>query len=178
MNIRRATAADRDALWRIIEPTIRAGETWALPRDWSQVEALGYWLAPSHEVFLAERDSDVLGTYFLRPAQLGPGDHVGNAGYMVRPDAFGVGVASAMCRHSIGRAAERGFRAIQFNFVVSTNERAVKLWQRMGFAIIGRSPGAYRHPTLGFVDSLVMHRFCAPREERAEGVADANASLR
>ncbi len=156
--MRQATAADGPALWRIIEPTIRAGETWALPRDWTQSDALAYWLAPAHEVWVAERDGDVVGTYFLRPAQLGPGDHVANAGYMVRPDAWGGGIASAMGEHSIHRATARGFRAMQFNFVVSSNERAVALWKRLGFSVIGRSPGAYRHPTLGFVDSLMMHR--------------------
>ncbi|MBL9148152.1 MAG: GNAT family N-acetyltransferase [Phycisphaerae bacterium] len=158
MTIRRADARDADLLWRILEPTIRAGETWALPRDWSKADALAYWNAPAHEVHVAEIGGEVRGTYFLRPAQLGPGDHVGNAGYMVRPDSWGLGLASAMCRHSIRRAAERGFRAVQFNFVVSTNVRAVELWQRLGFAIIGRSPGAYRHPTLGAVDALMMHR--------------------
>lgn len=171
MLIRLAVDGDGDALWRIIEPTIRAGETWALPRDWSKAEALHYWLAPAHEVFVAERGSEIVGTFFLRPAQLGPGDHIGNAGYMVRPDAFGLGVASAMCRHSIRRAAERGFRAIQFNFVVSTNTRAVTLWERMGFSIIGRSPGAYRHPSLGLVDSLMMHRTCRPEDASGDPVA-------
>lgn len=158
MRIRHAKEADADALWAIIEPTVRAGETWALPEDWTREAALAYWLAPGHETFVAERDGAVVGTYFLRPAQMGPGAHVGNAGYMVHPEAWRGGVATAMCAHSIERARERGFRAIQFNFVVSTNERAVALWQRMGFAIIGRSPGAYRHRTLGFVDALMMHR--------------------
>jgi GNAT superfamily N-acetyltransferase len=158
MHIRLATEADRDGLWLVIEPTIRAGETWALPRAWTREQGLAYWLAPSHEVWVAERAGEVVGSYFVRPAQLGPGDHVANAGYMVRPDAWGGGVATAMGEHSIARATASGYRAMQFNFVVSVNERAVALWQRLGFSIIGRSPGAFRHPTLGFVDSLMMHR--------------------
>lgn len=166
VHLRIAEDRDDDALWRIIEPTVRAGETWALPRDWTRGAAIAYWRAPSHETWIAEgidgqgapRSGDVVGTYFLRPAQLGPGSHVGNAGYMVRPDAWGQGVAGAMCDHSIRRARERGFTAVQFNFVVSTNTRAVALWERKGFRVIGRSPGAYMHATLGAVDSLMMHR--------------------
>ncbi len=158
MRIRLATPEDGDALWRIIEPTVRAGETWALPRDWTRDAALASWLAPTLEPWVAEREGEVVGTYFLRPAQLGPGGHVANAGYMVLPSAWGGGVASAMCQHSLARAKERGFRAMQFNFVVSTNDRAVELWKRLGFATIGRSPGAFEHPTLGFVDALMMHR--------------------
>jgi GNAT superfamily N-acetyltransferase len=166
MHFRLADDHDDDALWRIIEPTVRAGETWALPRDWTREAALAYWRAPSLETWVADRGTpdgtpdarDVVGTYFLRPAQLGPGSHLGNGGYMVRPDAWGKGVAGAMCDHSIQRARERGFVAIQFNFVVSTNARAVALWERKGFRVIGRSPGAYMHATLGAVDSLMMHR--------------------
>lgn len=161
MEIRRANEGDRDALWAIIEPTIRAGETWALPTAWTRDEALAYWFAPAHEVWVAERASEVVGTYFLRPAQLGPGGHVANAGYMVLPSAWGGGVARAMGTHSLEQARARGFRALQFNFVVSTNERAVALWQRLGFSIIGRSPGAYRHPRHGFVDALMMHQSLA-----------------
>ncbi len=158
VSIRPAEARDRDAVWSIVEPTIRAGETWALPVDWTREEALAYWFAPGHEVWVANDAGKVVGTYFLRPAFLGPGGHVGNAGYMVDPGAWGKGVASAMCRHSIERAPACGFRAIQFNCVVSSNTRAVELWQRMGFAIIGRSPGSYRHARLGEVDVLIMHR--------------------
>jgi len=162
VQIRPAHPRDHDALWRIIEPTIRAGETWALPRDWTREQALGYWLAPTHEAWDADRGADggadVVGAYFLRPAQLGPGAHVGNAGYMVRPDAWGAGVAGAMCDHSLARARERGFSAVQFNFVVSSNTRAIALWERKGFRIIGRSPGAYMHATLGPVDAVMMHR--------------------
>ena len=162
LSLRPANDMDRDAIWRILEPTIRAGETWALPRDWTRDDALTYWFAAGHEVWVCERGDgdarDVVGTYVLRAAQLGPGAHVANAGYMVLPDAWGCGVASAMCDHSLIRAAALGFTALQFNFVVSTNARAVALWERKGFRIIGRSPLAYQHATLGAVDAVMMHR--------------------
>ncbi len=153
-----ALSADADFVWAILEPTIRAGETYALPREMSREEALDYWFAPRHEVFVAEEDTDILGTYFLQPNLQGGGSHVANCGYVTAPSATGRGVARAMCAHSLDRARDRGFTAMQFNFVVSTNERAVALWQTFGFEIVGRLPGAFHHPTAGFVDALVMYR--------------------
>jgi|SRR5713226_7932672 len=153
-----ALSADADFVWAILEPTIRAGETYALPREMSREEALDYWFAPRHEVFVAEEDTDILGTYFLQPNLQGGGSHVANCGYVTAPTATGRGVARAMCAHSLDRARECGFTAMQFNFVVSTNERAVALWQTFGFEIVGRLPGAFHHPTAGFVDALVMYR--------------------
>jgi ribosomal protein S18 acetylase RimI-like enzyme len=158
MIVRPATPDDRDALWRIIEPVLLAGETYALPRDWERAEALEYWMAPAHEVFVAELDGAVVGTYFIQANQLGGGAHVANCGYMTDVHATGRGVARAMCAHSLEHARARGFTAMQFNFVVGTNERAIRLWQSFGFAIVGRIPGAFRHPTHGLVDALVMHR--------------------
>jgi ribosomal protein S18 acetylase RimI-like enzyme len=153
-----ALPADADFVWAILEPTIRAGETYTLPRQMSRSEALDYWFAPRHEVFVAEDDARILGTYFLQPNQQGGGAHVANCGYVTAPWATGRGVARAMCAHSLDCARERGFKAMQFNFVVSTNERAVALWQSFGFEIVGRLPGAFHHPGAGFVDALVMHR--------------------
>jgi ribosomal protein S18 acetylase RimI-like enzyme len=158
MRLRRALPDDAPAIWRIIEPAIRAGETYALPRDMSRAEALAYWHSPGHAVFVAERDGEVVGTYYLRANHRGGGAHVANCGYMTAPWAAGQGIARAMCAHSLDEARERGFRAMQFNFVVATNERAVRLWQALGFEIVGRLPGAFAHPRLGFVDSLVMYR--------------------
>jgi ribosomal protein S18 acetylase RimI-like enzyme len=158
IEIRAVTESDHDALWAALAPVIRAGDVYALPRDWSREQALGYWLAPAHEVHVALVDGGVLGTYYLRANQLGGGDHVCNAGYLTHPDASGRGIARAMCAHSLERARARGFRAMQYNFVVSTNTRAVALWEAMGFAIVGRLPGAFAHPTLGDVDALVMYR--------------------
>jgi ribosomal protein S18 acetylase RimI-like enzyme len=156
--IRAAVRSDEDALWAMLEPIIRAGETYPLPRDMSKAGALAYWGSPRHEVFVAERDGAILGSYYLRANQDAGGSHVANCGYMVGLGAAGCGVGRAMCAHSIERARARGFRAMQFNFVIASNERAVRLWQDCGFAVVGRVPAAFEHPKLGFVDALVMHR--------------------
>jgi ribosomal protein S18 acetylase RimI-like enzyme len=159
MQIRPASPhVDTDPVWAILEPTIRAGETYTLPREMARQDALGYWFASQHEVFVAEDNAQIVGTYFLQANQQGGGSHVANCGYITAPWATGRGVARAMCAHSLDRARKRGFKAMQFNFVVSTNERAVALWQSFGFEIVGRLPGAFHHPTDGFVDALVMYR--------------------
>ena len=158
LHVRPATPADDDAIWAILEPTFRAGETYPIPRDISRAEALAYWRTPGHWVFVAERAGKIVGTYYLRANQKGGGAHVCNCGYMTAQDAFGRGVARAMCAHSLRLARERGFTAMQFNFVVASNERAVKLWQSLGFAIVGTLPGVFAHPKLGKVDALVMFR--------------------
>jgi L-amino acid N-acyltransferase YncA len=156
--IRVATPGDINAIWEILEPTIRAGQTYTLPRDMTREAALAYWFSPGHEVFVAEENAVILGTYFLQANQKGGGDHVANCGYITAPHATGRGVARAMCLHSLDHARSRGFRAMQFNFVVSSNERAVRLWQSLGFEVVGRLPQAFLHPTLGYVDTLVMFR--------------------
>jgi ribosomal protein S18 acetylase RimI-like enzyme len=159
MQIRSASPhADADPIWAILEPTIRSGETYTLPRNMTRKDALDYWFAPQHEVFAAEDSAQIVGTYFLQANQQGAGSHVANCGYITAPWATSRGVARAMCAHSLGRARERGFKAMQFNFVVSTNERALTLWKSFGFEIVGRLPGAFQHPTEGFVDALVMYR--------------------
>jgi GNAT superfamily N-acetyltransferase len=124
----------------------------------SEVDALAYWCAPTNEVFVAEEAGQILGTYLLRANALGGGSHVANCGYMTSPAAQGRGIARRMLEHSLEWAKARGFRAMQFNFVVSTNERAIKAWQKTGFEVVGRLPGAFNHPKLGFVDALVMFR--------------------
>jgi ribosomal protein S18 acetylase RimI-like enzyme len=159
MRIRPALPSDGDTIWAILEPTIRAGETYTLPADISRLDALAYWMSPDHEVFVAEENGSVVGTYFLRANQRGGGSHVCNCGYVTATEATGRGVARAMCAHSLDHARQRGFVAMQFNFVISTNDRAVRLWESFGFQTVGRLPRAFRHPTLGFVDALVMHRY-------------------
>jgi ribosomal protein S18 acetylase RimI-like enzyme len=124
----------------------------------SRDQALEHWFAPDRSVFVAEEGGLVLGTYYLRANRPGPGAHVSNAGFMVSDKAGGRGVGQALCEHALATAKARGFAAMQFNFVVAANERAVRLWQRVGFAEIGRAPDAFQHPRLGLVDALVMHR--------------------
>lgn len=148
-----------DSLWLILEPVIRAGETYALPTDWDKETALKYWCDPTHEVFVAidqECDNRIVGTYFLHPNQKGNGKHVANCGYMTATNQQGKGIARTMCVHSLIQAKERGYRAMQYNFVIKSNERAVKLWQSMGFNIVGTLPEAFQHPRLGYVDVFVM----------------------
>jgi ribosomal protein S18 acetylase RimI-like enzyme len=156
--IQPATENDRDAIWAILEPMIRSGETYTLPRDMTKQQGLEYWLSAEKETFVWKENGAVLGTYFLKANQQGGGAHVANCGYVTAPAAQGRGIARQMCLHSLERAKERGFRAMQFNFVVSTNERAVKLWTNLGFEIVGRLPFSFEHPKLGFVDALVMYR--------------------
>src|SRR5262245_17970445 len=152
VSIRLAREEDSDEIWSILQPVFRAGETYALPRDIGRDEALAYWCGNDHEVFVAEEGGRLLGTYSLRANRAGGGSHVANCGYVTAPAAQGKGVGRALLAHSLSRARERGFRAMQFNFVVSTNHRAVKTWQASGFEIVGRLPGAFLHPVLGYVD--------------------------
>jgi ribosomal protein S18 acetylase RimI-like enzyme len=158
MRIRRAHLEDAPSIWSIIGPTIRAGETYTLDRDMTEANALAYWLGEDRETFVAEESGEILGTYYIRPNQAGGGNHICNCGYMTRAAATGRGVARAMCQHSLDYARQRGYRGMQFNFVVSSNTRAVALWQSFGFEIVGRLPQAFHHPTLGYVDALVMFR--------------------
>lgn len=157
--LRQAQAGDEAAIWAILEPVIRAGETYALPQDMVREDALAYCLGGDKQTFVAlDAQGQVLGTYYLRANQQGRGGHVANCGYMTAAAASGRGVARAMCAHSLDAARAAGFRAMQFNCVVSTNQRAVKAWQGMGFEIVGRLPGAFDHPALGLVDALVMFK--------------------
>ncbi len=137
-------------------PTIREGATYSLDPSMSEAEALAYWMGSDKEVFVAVDSGEIVGTYYMRPNQGGGGSHVCNCGYMTSAAAVGRGIASKMCEHSFDHARQQGYRAIQFNFVVSTNEGAIRLWQRKGFEVVGRLPQAFQHPTLGFVDALVM----------------------
>jgi L-amino acid N-acyltransferase YncA len=158
MLIRPATDADYDAIWEILEPVIRGGETYALARDMVKDDAIAYWAGADRKTFVAEWDGKVLGTYYIRANQGGGGAHVANCGYVTGAAAEGRGVARRMCEHSLDYARRTGFRAMQFNLVVATNIRAMRLWQSFGFATLARLPGAFDHPRLGFVDALVMFR--------------------
>jgi GNAT superfamily N-acetyltransferase len=154
--IRDATATDWPAIWSIIAPIMRAGETLALPRDGGEEVARAYWASPEKTNFLAVEDGAVLGSSYIRANQQGGGAHVANCGYLTAEAARGRGVARALWAHSIDWCRAQGFAAIQFNFVVSTNEPAVHLWHSFGFDVLARLPKAFSHPRLGYVDALVM----------------------
>lgn len=160
MHIRPFAAEDWTGVWTILEPIFRAGETYGFALDISEQEARTKWTGAPNEVFVADDASggNVVGTYYLKPNFDGPGAHVCNAGYAVSAALRKKGTASLMCEHSQQRALQRGFRGMQFNFVASSNEGAVRLWQKHGFAIVGTLPGAFRHPKLGFVDAYVMFK--------------------
>lgn len=159
IDIRPFTDKDWAALWRMMEPVFWAGETYAFATDMTEPEGRGIWIDLPVATFVAIDDSgEILGTYYLKANSAGPGDHVCNCGYIVGEAARGKGVASVMCDHSQQQAVTHGFRAMQFNSVVSTNEGAIRLWQKHGFEIVGTLPQAYRHARLGFVDSFVMYK--------------------
>lgn len=156
--IRPAEPADRTGIWSVIEPTIRAGATYALDPLMTKDDALSYWHGADKRTFVAVRQEQIVGSYYVRANQGGGGSHVANCGYMTLARAQGGGVARNMCLHSLDYARNAGFRAMQFNCVVSNNTRAVKLWTTLGFAIVGRLPEAFRLPTQEYVDALVMFR--------------------
>ena len=157
--IRAARDEDWPGIWAVLEPVIREGESYPLATDLTEDQARAYWFAADKSVFVAVDEHDeITGSYGLRANSTGPAAHVANAGYIVHPDTRGQGVAQALCRHSLDEARARGYRAMQYNLVISTNVRAVHLWQHMGFAVIGALPGAFRRPSGDYVDALVMYR--------------------
>jgi L-amino acid N-acyltransferase YncA len=156
VKIHPATEADHDAIWQIFQSVIAPGDTYAFDPEMSREEALAYWFGAGTATYVAENNDAVLGTYIIRPNQLGGGSHVANAAFMVAPGVQGRGTGRKMGEHSLQEARRLGFRAMQFNFVVSTNRAAIHLWQSLGFAITGTLPGAFRHPVDGFVDVFVM----------------------
>lgn len=158
LSIRPAETGDADALSRLLMPVVRAGETYAIDRDLAPGAALAHWTAPDRAVFVAEDAGAVVGTYYMRANQPGGGAHVCNCGFVTAAGAEGRGIARAMLDHALAEARARGYRGMQFNFVIETNTRAIALWQRAGFGIVGRLPGAFHHPTAGYVDALVMYR--------------------
>jgi ribosomal protein S18 acetylase RimI-like enzyme len=155
--IREIGAGEFGLLWPIFHEVVAEGETYSYAPDMPFEQARQLWTSEGARCFVALLDGVCVGGY-IRPNQRGGGSHVANCGYMTASSATGRGVGRAMCEHSIAHAKARGFRAMQFNFVVSTNERAVRWWQTCGFDIVGRLPGAFNHPTLGDVDALVMFR--------------------
>jgi L-amino acid N-acyltransferase YncA len=159
VTIRLAETADEDGIWKIFREVVQGGDTYAYDPDISREDAMALWFAPANKTFVACLENEIVGTYILKPNQPGLGSHVANAGYMVRGDMQGKGIGRAMCEHSLELARQAGFQAMQFNIVITTNTGAVKLWQSMGFEIVGTLPKVFRHKELGLVDAYVMHRF-------------------
>ncbi|WP_428026748.1 N-acetyltransferase family protein [Arcobacter sp.] len=159
MNIREAKKEDFDAIWPIFSEIVKAGETYAYNRDTTKEQAFHIWMEGLRKTFVFEENGNILATYFIKTNQLGSGSHVCNCGYMVSSSARGKGLATSMCEHSQKIAKELGYKAMQFNFVVSSNEGAVRLWNRLGFETVGRLPKAFNHPKLGYVDALVMYKW-------------------
>jgi ribosomal protein S18 acetylase RimI-like enzyme len=157
-DIREATAADFEAIWPIFHEVVSAGDTYGYDRDTDKSEAEELWMKSPQKTFVLEKSGEILGTYYIKPNHHGPGAHVCNCGYMVASRARGQGIASEMCRHSQMLALDLGFLAMQFNFVASSNTGAVRLWTKLGFMTVGRLPAAFKHPSLGYVDALVMYK--------------------
>lgn len=159
MNIRKAATEDFDQIWPIFNEIAAAGETYAYPRDITRAQAFTLWMESPEKTFVAEENGNILGTYYIKTNQAGPGSHVCNCGYMVSSEARGRGLATAMCEHSQRRAIELGYKAMQFNFVAYTNEGAIRLWKKLGYNTAGRLPKAFNHPSRGYVDALVMYKW-------------------
>ena len=159
MQIRIATVNDFNQIWPIFHDIVKAGDTYAYAPETNQIEAQKIWIEQSQETFVAEKNGKVLGTYYIKTNQAGPGKHVCNCGYMVSSNARGQGLATMMCEHSQVTAREMGYKAMQFNFVASSNVIAVKLWQKLGFETVGNLPKAFYHPEAGLIDALVMYKW-------------------
>lgn len=157
--IRKAHVGDMDAIWNIFSAVVQTGDTYVFSPDISREEALGYWMADDRYTYVAEYDGHVAGTYILKDNQPGLGSHVANASFMVSPDFQGKSIGKIMGKHALDIAAELGYKAMQFNIVISTNKPAVALWEKLGFKIVGTVPEAFMHKGLGrLVDTYVMYR--------------------
>jgi L-amino acid N-acyltransferase YncA len=159
MDIRRATEADFESMWPIFRAVVATGTTYVFDPETPREDAFAYWLGPGVRSWVAEDERRVVGMYKIVPNQRDLGSHVANASFMVDPESSGRGVGRQMGLHCLQEARVAGFLAMQFNFVVSTNEAAVALWKKLGFAIVGTLPKAFRHRELGYVDAYVMYRF-------------------
>lgn len=159
MEIRRADKqTDFDKVWGIFKKVISTGDTFVFDPNTPKESLHKHWFADYMNTFVAVDNDEILGTYIIKPNQIDLGDHIANCSYMVNPKYHGRGTGKKLCEHSIQFAKDNGFLGIQFNIVVSTNESAVKLWQKFGFEIIGKTPKAFRHKTLGLVDTYIMYK--------------------
>lgn len=160
MIIRRADKKkDYDKVWEIFKKVIITGDTYVFDPNTPKENLEKDWFAEYMDTFVAEGENGLLlGTYIIKPNQIDLGNHIANCSYMVNPIYHGKGTGKLLCEHSIKFAKEKGYLGIQFNIVVSTNEAAVKLWQKFGFEIIGTTPKGFRHQKLGLVDTYIMYK--------------------
>jgi L-amino acid N-acyltransferase YncA len=158
MTIRLANQTDHEAVWHIISNVISTGDTYVFAPDSSKEKMLTYWFSADKRTFVAEENNEILGTFYLKENQMDLGSHIVNAGYMVSENARGKGLGKTMAEFSLEEARRLGFRGMQFNLVVKTNEKAVRLWLKMGFKIIGEIPEAYKHSELGYVNAYIMYQ--------------------
>ncbi|RVV97832.1 N-acetyltransferase [Mesobaculum littorinae] len=158
LTIREIGREEEETVWRLLKPIVEAGETLCAPPGGGRAGGLAYWWPATARVFLAEAEGTPLGTAYLRPNQTGGGAHVCNAGFATAPEAKGRGVARALLVRVLDEARAAGFAAMQFNFVVASNTRAIAIWESHGFEVVGRLPCAYRPLSGGEVDALVMYR--------------------
>jgi ribosomal protein S18 acetylase RimI-like enzyme len=159
MEIRKYRESDWSQVWPIIERVFRSGETYSFSPEITEQEAHKAWIEMPQETYVATSgEGEILGTYYIKPNQPGLGSHVCNCGYIVPEGGRGKGVASRMCEHSQRLALESGFRAMQYNLVVSTNEGAVRLWKKLGFQVVGTLPKAFKSKSAGYVDAFVMYK--------------------
>ncbi|MEC4089719.1 MULTISPECIES: GNAT family N-acetyltransferase [Pseudoalteromonas] len=157
--IRIMTQNDFQHFWPTFKEVIEQQETYAFDPDMSQQQAYALWCQKVDNAYVMVEGDEILGSYYLKANAMGPSNHICNCGYMVAPQARGKGIARTLCEHSQSEAIKLGYRAMQFNSVVASNQVAVQLWQRLGYQIIGTIPKAYRHPSLGFVDSHIMYKW-------------------
>lgn len=153
-----ATSADEERIWALLQPVFSAGDTYAVDPLIDREAAIAYWMEADKTAFILRIEGQAVGTYYIRPNQPGGGAHICNCGFITAPSARGKGVARRMLDHALIEAKQQGYRAMQFNFVLASNQRALALWQRNGFATIGRIPQAFLHPKQGYVDALILHR--------------------
>ena len=157
LTVRKATSLDRQGLWELIEPILRKGGTYVFSPEKTQSEMMDYWLNSDKQTYVLVEEGRIMATFYLKPNQPDLGNHICNAGFMVSTAIWGKGIGRKLGIYALEEARRQGFRAMQFNFVIKTNERAIKLWESLGFQVIGEVPSAYRHPQLGDVPALIMY---------------------
>lgn len=156
--MRKATSKDAEAIWKILKEVISRGDSFVFDPDSPKEKMMAYWMESEKHTYVAVLDNSIVGSFFIKTNQPGLGSHIANAGYMTSPLASGKGIGKAMGQFSLEEARRLGYKAMQFNIVVKSNERAVRLWQSLGFKIIGEIPEAFNHKKLGMTNAYVMYQ--------------------